>query len=300
VQLGALKVFCDVVETRSFSRAARLNRITQSAVSQAIRGLESRFERRLLDRTPRAVRPTAAGEKLYEGARDVLARFAAVEAELREQEGRTAGAVTLASITSVGIHELQAYLREMLRLHPGVRVKLVYRTSDQVQEDVLQGDADVGLVAYPRARRELEMIRFGEDRLVLVAAPGHPLARQPRVPLAALDRQPYVAFEKGVPTRAALDALLHRHGAAPKVVMELDNVETLKAAVEVGLGVSILPQASVDAEVGAGTLVQIAIADGTFTRPLALLVRRGRTPTRAAAALLDVLGRPLPRSPGPL
>jgi DNA-binding transcriptional LysR family regulator len=292
MQLETLEVFCDVVETGSFSKAARLHRITQSAVSQQIRALETRFRCKLLERRPRAVRPTPAGEKLHAAAKDMLARFASLEAELSEQGPEPRGAVTLATINSVGIHELQPYLKEMLRRHPAVRVKVLYRPSEQVQEDVLDGAADVGLVAYPRARRELTAIHFGEDRLVLVTPPGHPLGRQQRVPLASLTRVPFVAFEKGVPTRAALDALLARHGAAPQIVMELDNVETLKRAVEVGLGVSILPQASVETEVRAGTLSQVSIADGTFTRPLALLVKRGRTPTRAAAALLDVLGRP--------
>lgn len=289
MQLETLKVFCDVVETRSFSKAARLNRVTQSAVSQQIRTLEKRYDRKLLDRAPRAIHPTPAGEKLYEAAREVLARFDALESLMREESVEIAGPVTLATIHSVGLFEIQPHLKELLRRHPRVNVRVVYRRSDQVYDEVASGDADLGIVAYPKERRELVNVPFSEDRLVVVVAPEHGMAKRSSVKLADLDGINFVAFDRDIPTRRALDRLLREHGAQVQITTELDNVETVKRAVEIGLGISILPRAAVLPELNAGTLIEVPIADGTFTRPIAVLVRRGRSLSRAAEVLLDVL-----------
>ncbi len=290
MQLETLKVFCDVVETRSFSKAARLNRVTQSAVSQQIRTLEKRYDRKLLDRAPRAIHPTPAGERLYEAARAVLARFDDLEALMREESVEIAGPVTLATIHSVGLHELQPHLKELLRRHPRVNVRVVYRRADQVYDEVAAGDSDLGIVAFPKERRELISIPFSEDRLVVVVPPEHGFAKRASVKLSDLDGINFVAFDRDIPTRRAVDKLLREAGAQVQVTTELDNIETVKVAVEIGLGISILPRAALAQELAAGSLVAIPIADGAPTRPISLLVRRGRSLSRAAEALLEVLG----------
>lgn len=289
MQLDTLKVFCDVVETRSFSKAARLNRVTQSAVSQQIRALEKRFDRKLLDRAPRAIHPTPAGEKLYDAAREVLLRFEALEVAMREESAEAAGPVTLATIHSVGLHELQPYLKELLRSHPKVNVRVVYRRSDQVYDEVASGEADLGIVAYAKERRELLAIPFSEDRLVVVVPPDHGMAKREKLKLSDLDGINFVAFDRDIPTRRAVDKLLREHGAQVQVTTELDNIETLKRAVEIGLGISILPRAAVAIELQAGTLVAVPIADGVFMRPITVLVRKGRSLSRAAESFLSVL-----------
>ncbi|AKU92527.1 LysR family transcriptional regulator [Vulgatibacter incomptus] len=288
MQLETLKVFCDVVESKSFSKAARLNRVTQSAVSQQIRSLEKRYDRKLLDRAPRAIQPTRAGEKLYEAAREVLVRFEALEAGMRAQSEEAEGPVTVATIHSVGLHEIQSHLKELLRRYPRVNVRVAYRRSDEVYEEVASGEADVGLVAYPREKRELAAIPFSEDRLVVVVPPDSPLARKGEIPLSRLDGINFVAFDRDIPTRRAVDKLLRDHGASVEVRMELDNIETVKRAVEIGLGVSVLPRAAVQPEIQAGSLVALPIADGDFIRPIGILVRRNRSLSRAAEALLEV------------
>lgn len=289
MQLDTLKVFCDVVETRSFSKAARLNRVTQSAVSQQIRALEKRFDRKLLDRAPRAIHPTPAGVKLYDAAREVLLRFEALEAAMREESAEAAGPVTLATIHSVGLHELQPYLKELLRSHPKVNVRVVYRRSDQVYDEVASGEADLGIVAYAKERRELLAIPFSEDRLVVVVPPDHGMAKRETLKLSDLDGINFVAFDRDIPTRRAVDKLLREHGAQVQVTTELDNIETLKRAVEIGLGISILPRAAVATELQAGSLVAVPIADGVFMRPITVLVRKGRSLSRAAESFLSVL-----------
>src|SRR5207248_4748994 len=131
MQLESLRMFCDVVETGSFSRAAQLNHVTQSAVSQQIRALEDRYEQKLLSRSARQVTPTPAGERLFRGSKEILSRFAEVETEIREQSTEVTGACNVSTIYSVGLHELQNIQRSLLKSHPKVNVRLNYRRSDQ-------------------------------------------------------------------------------------------------------------------------------------------------------------------------
>jgi len=287
MQLESLKMFVDVVETGSFSRAAQLNHVTQSAVSQQIRALETRYEQRLLSRSARQVTPTPAGERLFRGCKEILARFGEVEQEIREQATEVSGTCTVSTIYSVGLHELNALQRNLLRAHPKVNMRLSYRRSDQVYDDVILGAADLGLVAYPQARAGVDLVPFREDKLTLVMPPGHALAAKSKVSLSALAGLPFIGFDREAPSRKGIDKLFRDKGVEPNVSMEMDNVETIKRAVELGLGIAILPAATIEHEVQAGTLIARPLSDGSFTRPIGLLVRKGKYLSRAAQAVLD-------------
>ncbi len=287
MQLESLRMFVDVVETGSFSRAAQLNHVTQSAVSQQIRALETRYEQRLLSRSARQVTATPAGERLFRGCKEILARFAEVEQEIREQASEVSGSCTVSSIYSVGLHELHAIQRQMLKEHPKVNLRLNYRRSDQVYDDVILGAADLGLVAYPQPRAGVDIIPFRDDKLAVIVAPGHPLASKAKIPMAALVQLPFIAFDREAPSRKGIDKLFRDKGLELTPAMEMDNVETIKRAVELGLGVSVLPQPSVQHEIATGTLVAKPFAEGTFTRPIGILVRKGKYLSRASQSLLD-------------
>lgn len=287
MQLESLKMFCDVVETGSFSRAAQLNHVTQSAVSQQIRALENRYEQKLLSRSARQVTPTPAGERLFRGCKEILARFAEVEQEIREQGTQIAGTTTVSTIYSVGLHELQSIQKALLKTHPKVNMRLSYRRSDQVYDDVILGAAEIGIVAYPQPRAGVDIFPFRDDRLAVVSAPGHPFASKAKVSMAALAGVPLIAFDREAPTRKAIDRLFRERGLELNPIMEMDNVETVKRAVEMGLGVSVLPIASVQHEVAAGTIVAKPFAEGTFTRPIGILLRKGKYLDRASQAVLE-------------
>ncbi len=280
-------MFCDVVETGSFSRAAQLNHVTQSAVSQQIRALELRYDQKLLSRSARQVTPTPAGERLFRGSKEVLARFGEVEQEIREQGLEIAGTATVATIYSVGLHELQHIQRALLKSHPKVNMRLTYHRSDQVYEAVVLGAAEIGVVAYPQPRAGIDVLPFRDDRLALVCAPNHPFASKSKVSMAAAAGSPFIAFDGEAPTRKAIDKLFNEKGLTLNPVMEMDNVETIKRAVEMGLGVSVLPSATVTHEVAAGTLVSRPFVDGTYIRPIGLLVRKGKYLDRASQAVLE-------------
>ncbi len=287
MQLESLKMFVDVVETGSFSRAAQLNHVTQSAVSQQIRALENRYEQRLLSRSARQVTPTPAGERLFRGCKEILARFSEVEGEIREQATEVSGTCNVSCIYSVGLHELHTIQKELLRMHPKVNVRLNYRRSDQVYDDVILGAADLGLVAYPQPRAGVDLVPFREDKMALVLPPGHPLAGKGKVSMTAVTGLPFIAFDREAPSRKGIDKLFRDKGLEINPSMEMDNVETIKRAVELGLGVSILPVPTVAREVAAGTLVTKAFNEPGFTRPIGILVRKGKYLSRASQAVLD-------------
>ena len=287
MQLESLRMFCDVVETGSFSRAAQLNHVTQSAVSQQIRALETRYEQRLLSRSARAVTPTPAGERLFRGCKEILTRFAEVELEIREQASEVSGACNVSTIYSVGLHELQNLQRQLLKTHPKVNLRLNYRRSDQVYDDVILGAADLGLVAYPAPRAGVDVIPFREDKLAIIFPPNHPLAQKQKLSMAAVAGSPFIAFDREAPSRKGIDKLFRDKGLELNPTMEMDNVETIKRAVELGLGISVLPLPTVKPELALGTLITRPFSEGSFTRPIGILVRKGKYLARAAQAVLD-------------
>ncbi|MGV3626028.1 MAG: LysR family transcriptional regulator [Archangium sp.] len=287
MQLESLKMFVDVVVTGSFSRAAQLNHVTQSAVSQQIRALETRYEQRLLSRSARQVTPTPAGERLFRGCKEILARFTEVEQEIREQATEVSGSCSISSIYTVGLHELHTIQKELLRAHPRVNLRLNYRRSDQVYDDVILGAADLGLVAYPQPRAGVDIVPFREDKLALVVPPGHALAGKGKVSMQSIVGQPFIAFDREAPSRKGIDKLFRDKGIEITPAMEMDNVETIKRAVELGLGISVLPLPTVQQEVNTGTLVAKAFNEPGFTRPIGILVRKGKYLSRASQAVLD-------------
>ena len=292
MQLEALKTFCDLVETGSFTRAGELNFVSQSAVSQQVRGLERRFERRLLERSgPAGVEPTDAGRLLYQESKLILARFRTLERRLKAPGGPVTGTVRVATVYSVGLHALPPYVKQFLRAYPEVAIQVEYSRTDRVYGACEAGTIDLGIVAFPRRRPRLDVILLRNEALVVVVSPEHRLARRRAIPVSALDGESFVAFDRAVPTRRAVDRILRDHGATVRIATEFDNIETIKRSVEAGLGVSIVPEDTVKNEVRAATLVSLGFADGPFTRPVGIIHRKGREISAPARAFVELLRR---------
>ena len=290
MHVETLKTFCDLVETGSLSRAARLNLVSQSAVSQQLRTLERRYGRRLIERAPRiGARPTEHGQLLYDEVKPLLERLAALELRLRAHPNVVAGTVRVATVYSVGLHTLPATIKRCLARHPQMNVHLQYRRTNDVYAQCLDGEVDFGIVALPTPRPQLHIVPLGHDELVVAAPPTHPIARRARCPLAALDGQPFIGFDRDIPTRRLVDSLLRRHHVRVTYVMELDNVETIKRSVEAGLGLSLLPAPTLAAEIRARTLVASPPVEGPFHRAIGVIYRRSRELSGARQAFLAVL-----------
>lgn len=298
MHIETLKTFCDLVDTGSFTKAAAQNFVSQSAVSQQLRTLEARYGRRLLERGPgRAVQLTDAGRLLYSEGKALLERLRSLEQRLRKDTLVMAGTVRVATVYSVGLHALPPYVKQFLRAHPQVNVRVEYSRTDRVYEGCLDGTIDLGIVAQPTRRPQLEVLLLRPEPLVLVVFPDHPLARHRKASLSGLQDEPFVAFDRSVPTRKAIDRLLKEHRVSVSVVTEFDNIETIKRSVEAGLGVSILPQNTLRNEVRARTLVAVPFDDGPFTRSIGIIRRKGRELTPPARAFLEMLATEMGEKP---
>src|ERR671921_1025275 len=291
LQIETLKIFCDLVETRSFSQAAERNFVTQSAVSQQVRGLEGKFKRRLLERVRgrRELHLTQEGEAFYEASREVLQAYGRLEEGMRQLSGTVGGTVRVATVYSVGLHELPAVVREFMAKYPKAKIDLEYSRTTRVVRDVLGGAVDLGVVAYPEKRRGLEVVNLKGDRLVFICRPEHPLANRKKLRASDLQGQSFVHFERDIPTRRATDRILRAYGVTVQRVAEFDNIETIKRAVEVGLGVAVVPRPSVLDEQRTGQLAVVALAEEDWQRSVGVIYRSDRVLSTAASKFVELL-----------
>lgn len=291
VQLKGLKVFCDVVRQRSFSRAAEENGISQSGASQLVQQLEDGLGVKLLDRSKRPFVLTPEGEVYYEGCREVVERYFAVEDRVRRLHEEVAGRVRVASIYSVGLHHMNRCLQEFLSQYPKANVRLEYLHPDRVYQAVEEDVADLGLISYPKSSRSIEALAWREEPMVLVSAPSHPLASRGGVALKELDGLKMVGFDSDLTIRREIDRVLNLHQISVSVVMEFDNIETIKRAIEIDAGVALLPEPTVLREVQSGTLRAVPLNTQELVRPLGIIHRRGKELSAVAVRFIELLQR---------
>jgi DNA-binding transcriptional LysR family regulator len=297
MQVENFKIFADLVETKSFSKSAKLNGITQSAVSQQARAMERHFKTLLIDRSQKQFQLTREGMRVYDAAKEILHQYEKLLSELQEMKKVISGTIRISTIYSIGLHELPPYIKKFLHDYPSVNVRVEYRRSNLVYEDILHNSVDFGLVAFPVKMRQIEMIPFRNDHLVLITHPGHVLAKAGEVQLQTLAGQKFIGFDPDIPTRKAIDQIFRENKIEIEPVMEFDNVETVKRAVEIDAGVAIVPQATVIQEVKQGSLVAIHFKGREFTRPLAVLHRKGRVLTPAMKKFIETLGADITGEP---
>lgn len=293
-----LKIFCDLVESHSFSRAARLNGITQSAVSQQLRAMERGFGAVIMDRSQKQFHLTPEGQKLYEGAKDLLHRYEKLVSELQEMRKVISGTIHISTVYSIGLHELPPFIKRFLSEYPSVNARVEYRRSNLVYEDVLGNSVDMGLVAYPQKIRQLEIVPFMEDRLVLIVHESHPLASRKTVSVEDLRNERFIGFDQDIPTRKATDQIFRASKIEIEPVMEFDNIETVKRAVEINAGIALVPATTVENEVARGVIKAIPMRGRQFVRPLSIIYRKSRVLTPAMKKFIATLtGNPTYEGP---
>ncbi len=276
MQIESLKVFCDLTETESFTKAAQINHITQSAVSQQISSLERQFKSLLIERSKKKFRLTREGRVLYEASKQIVQTYESLHSRLQELKDVISGTIRIATIYSIGLHDLPPYIKRYLKSYPTVNVHVEYRRANQVYEDVLGNIVDLGLVAYPTRDSKLEIVVLKKEPMVLICHTQHPLAKAKSVKISALAGQKFIAFEPDIPTRKAIDKVLREHGVHVLPVMEFDNVETVKRAVEIDAGISIVPLSTVTQEVQQETLAAMPIDDAELHRPIAAIHKKSK------------------------
>ena len=291
MHIETLKIFCDVVDTASFSKAGALNSMTQSAVSQQILSLEKKLGRTLLERGRRQCCVTPEGTVLLEASKEILAIYNGLDERFHELADVVAGDLQIAAVYTIGLHDLPPYLKEFRKRHPSVDVHVAYRRSAQVYAQVLSGEAAMGLVAYPTARKGIHVEPFTDDELVLICHPSHPLAACQKVELSTLKNEKFIAFDPDLPTRQFIDRYFRERGITLGHTLEFDNIETVKRAVEIEQGVSIVPLATVRDEIDAGKLRAIPL-NPSLRRPIGVLLKRNRPRTPALREFLSLLQTP--------
>ncbi|HXG13123.1 MAG TPA: LysR family transcriptional regulator [Gemmataceae bacterium] len=289
VHLESLKVFCDIARYRSFSQAAQANDLTQSAASQIVGQLEKRLGVQLIDRSTRPLQLTPLGQAYYDGCKDLVEQYTELEASIRRAHSQLAATVQVAAIYSVGLGDMGQVIERFETQHPGARVHIEYLHPNRVYDKVLAGTADIGLVSFPRASRKLNALAWREEPMVLACPPRHPLARQAAVYPAQLAGQKYIGFDRDLTIRREIDRFLREQGATVEVVLEFDNIENIKKAVEVSAGVALLPEPTLRREVEAGTLVAVPLAGARLVRPLGIIHRRHHKLSANALRFIDLL-----------
>ncbi len=289
INIETMKVFCHVAREQSFSRGAAASGITQSAATQCVRRIEEHLRAQLIDRRKRPLILTRGGQLCYREFCRIVEIYDALVDQLQAEQREIGGTIDVAAIYSVGLHGLGACMQQFLRSYPRAKVQLEYRRPDEVYDAVESGRAHLGLVSYPQARPGLTVVALRAERMVLACRPDHPLAARGAAPLAAIGGQAMVTFDRDLPIRRDIDRQLRRRDVKVEVAMEFDNIETIKQAVEIGAGISILPEPTVCKEVRMGTLAAVRFTDCNLRRPIGAIYRERMTLTPTLSKFLELL-----------
>jgi DNA-binding transcriptional LysR family regulator len=289
MELYQLKLFVDLVNTGNFTKVANENYVTQAAVTLQIRKLESELGLPLFHRTTRSVTLLEAGEKLLPYAKDVLQKVEEATMVVRETRAEVSGLVRVASVHSVGLYELPAYIKRFLKKYPDVNLRIDYRNSDEIYRAMLDGDIDVGIVAYPSEMTRIDILPLLTDHLAVVCRKDHELAQKLVVKLADLDNQNFVQFSEDTPTRRATDAVLAEHSINVNVRMECDNIEILKQMVAVGFGIALLPRNAITQQDQSDGLRVLELEDMKIERPVGVLLLKNAPRFKAVRAFVETL-----------
>lgn len=282
--LEQLRIFVAVAEYEHMTRAAHHLNLTQSATSAAIAALESRYATMLFDRIGRRIALTEAGRLFLVEAKAVLARAMAAETVLADLAGLSRGTIRIAASQTVGNYWLPPIMQRFRSLHAGITLKLSLGNTETVAAAVHEGVAELGFIEGEIDDPHLVVQPIATDRLMLVAAHGHPWSKQPPDGPHTLDMATWVCRERGSGTRAALEAVLPALGLSQSTMqsaLELPSNEAVCAAVEAGAGVTILSFHVVRRALEAGTLVAVDIA--LSSRNFFVLRHKERYVTKASA-----------------
>lgn len=284
-----LKLFRDMAQTKSVSRGASLNGISQSAASQYLQELERRLDVTLFDRTTRPLALTAAGKLFYELCRDALRREEQFHVQLENLKGFVEGSVKIASIYSIGLSEMSRLQDEFAARFPHAQLHVDYLRPDKVYESVLADHVDLGLVSYPEVTKDLAVIAWREEEMTVAVPPFHPLAGKSVLRPADLDGQDFVGFDEELMIRRELDRFFREHSIEIRMAMQFDNIQMIKEAVALGSGISILPARTMQAEIAQGRLVSIPLRAPDLVRPVGIVHRKRKRFSPAVQSFLELL-----------
>ena len=284
-----LRLFRDIAQTRSLTRAAKDNEITASAASQHVNELEKTLGALLLDRSTRPLSLTPEGRLYSDFCRDVLRRFEEFQAALGHLRTDVEGTVRVAAIYSVGLSEMSELEQELSRRLPQVRLDVQYLRPEKVYEAVAADRVDLGLVSYPEPARDISVIDWRDEEMVVAASPSHPLSVLGRIEPGDLQGVDFIAFDDDLPIAREINRYLRSNEVSVNALMRFDNLQTIKEAVMLNSGVSIVPRRLLRTEVEAGRMSAVPLAPPGLSRPLGIIHRKRKRFHRAAQVFLELL-----------
>jgi DNA-binding transcriptional LysR family regulator len=296
VAFWELKLFKEIAATRSMSKGAAHCGVSQSAASQHVQEVERRLGVTLFDRSTRPLELTPAGKLYNDFCRDILSREEELGLALESLKHELDGAVRVASIYSIGLSEMSHLQEEFSARYPTVQLQVEYMRPEKVYEAVLNGAADLGLVSYPEASREIAAIPWRDEEMQVAVPPSHPFALRDEVYPADLNGQTFIGFDEDLSIRRDLDRFLRAQGVEVNLAMHFDNIQTIKEAVALGTGISILPARTMQPEIVQGRLVAVKLHAPDLVRPVGVVHRKRKRLNRAAQAFLELLSvQPAPK-----
>jgi len=270
--------------------------VSQSAASQHVQELERRLGVTLFDRSKRPLELTPAGKIYNDFCRDVLRREEELALELGSLKEQVEGAVEVASIYSVGLSEMSHLQEEFAARYPTASLHVEYMRPEKVYEAVLNDTADLGLVSYPEASREVAAIPWRYEQMQVAVSPSHALAARSEVYPADLNGQTFIGFDEDLSIRREIDRFFRAAGVEVNLAMHFDNIQTIKEAVALGSGISILPARTMQAEIAQGRLVAVKLHAPELVRPVGIVHRKRKKFNRATQAFLELLAhQPAPK-----
>jgi DNA-binding transcriptional LysR family regulator len=289
VTLANLRLIRDVAHTRSISKAARLNDISQSAASQAIQELERELGAELFDRSTRPLAITAAGKVYVEYCRDVLRRQDELEVSLQLLKNRANGVARVAAIYSVGLSEMSQIEGRFAARFPDGELQVSYLRPERVWEAVEEDQADLGLMSYAESSRDVIALPWREEEMVVAVSPEHALATREVVPATALEGESFVGFDEDLPIQSQIDRYLREQKVSVEMTLRFDNIQTIKEAVVHGAGISIMPRRVMREDVKQGRMVALRLQPADLFRPVCIVHRRRKVFNEVTNGLLALL-----------
>jgi len=289
MNIDTLRIFCDVVQHQSFSRGASVNGVSQSAATQAVHRVERHFNVQLVDRSKRPFVLTPEGQICYDGFREVLELYDGVVSRVGLLRKEISGLVRVGAIYSVGLHDMSRCMQDFMRRYPKAKVRLEYLHPSKVYEAVLNGEVDLGVVSFPTGSPDLNVIDLRSENMVLVCHPQHELASATAVTAEHLQDEEFVTFDRDLSIRKEIDRYFRQRSVSVRTMMEFDNIETIKQAVAIGAGISILPEPTVRNETANGALVAVRLIAPELQRPIGVIHRQRRVFTPTAGKFVEML-----------
>ncbi|MEW6739758.1 MAG: selenium metabolism-associated LysR family transcriptional regulator [Nitrospirota bacterium] len=287
-----LKVFCTVAETKSFSKTSEIIHLTQPAVSLQIQALEEIYETKLFDRSSSFINLTPAGEILYKYAKDILNLYAEAEKEIGKITGLIKGSITIGASTTIGNYVLPTVIADFKKTHPKIKINVFIGNTKRIVDLLNSGGVDIGLVEGETSKHKMKTEPIITDELTFIVPPFHPWAKKKVVSILEVTKEPFILREEGSGTRQMIEKYLLSHGINTgdmRIALVLGSTESIKEAVESGMGISIVSKWAARKEVKYGSLKLITPKEEKIIRNFSLIMQKSAVLSHAVDEFLAYL-----------